>query len=96
MRCCGAGNSAAGAVYAFVMENAARIIAEFPLLVEPLTARERQIADAIARGLTNKQIGAELDISAETVKRHLGTIYSKLALPGRVALAIHVLQSRAA
>ena len=66
------------------------------LFTEPLTARERQIAEAIARGLRNKQIADELGISAETVKRHLASIYGKLALHGRVALAIHVLRSRAA
>lgn len=64
--------------------------------IEPLTARERQMADAVARGLRNKQIGDEFGISAETVKRHLASIYGKLAIPGRVALAIHVVQSRAA
>ena len=66
------------------------------LFAEPLTARERQVAEAIARGLTNKQIALEFGISAETVKRHLASIYSKLALHGRLALAIHVLRSRAA
>ena len=65
-------------------------------LTEPLTAREKQIAEAITRGLTNKQIALEFGISAETVKRHLASIYGKLALPGRVALAIHVVRSRAA
>jgi DNA-binding NarL/FixJ family response regulator len=63
---------------------------------EPLTARERQVAEAIARGLTNKQIAHEFGISAETVKRHLASIYGKLALRGRVALAIYVVRSRAA
>lgn len=67
-----------------------------PLFVERLTARERQIAEAIARGLTNKQIALEFGISAETVKRHLASIYSKLALHGRLALAIHVLRTHAA
>lgn len=63
---------------------------------ERLTAREQQIAEAAARGLSNKEIGAEYGISPETVKRHLASIYSKLALRGRVALAIHVVRSRAA
>lgn len=62
----------------------------------PLTSRENQIADAAARGLTNKQIGAEYGISPETVKRHLASIYAKLSLPGRVALAIHVIRTRPA
>ena len=66
------------------------------VFIESLTARERQVADAIARGLTNKQIALEFGISAETVKRHLASIYGKLALHGRLALAIHVLRSRAA
>lgn len=64
--------------------------------VETLTPRELQIAGAIARGLSNKEIAAEFDISTETVKRHLGSIYGKLALPGRVALAIHIVRSHAA
>jgi len=66
------------------------------IFVERLTPREQQVAEAITRGLTNKQIGDEFGISAETVKRHLASIYAKLAIPGRVALAIHVVRSRAA
>ena len=66
------------------------------IYVESLTARERQVAEAIARGLSNRQIAAEFGISTETVKRHLASIYSKLALPGRVALAIHIVRTHAA
>ena len=64
--------------------------------IEALTEREQQIANTIALGLSNKQIAQQFGISPETVKRHLASIYSKLALPGRVALAIHIVQSRAA
>ena len=67
-----------------------------PVFAEPLTVRERQVAEAVARGLRNKQIAVELGISAETVKRHLASIYGKLAVHGRLALAIHMLRSRAA
>ena len=66
------------------------------VFAEPLTSRESQVAAAVARGLKNKQIAEELGISAETVKRHLASIYSKLAVRGRVALAIYVLRSPAA
>ena len=66
------------------------------IFVESLTAREQQVAEAIARGLSNRQIAEEFGISTETVKRHLASIYSKLSLPGRVALAIHVVRSHAA
>ena len=66
------------------------------IFVESLTPREEQIAEAIARGLSNRQIAEEFGISTETVKRHLASIYSKLALPGRVALAVHVIRTHAA
>ena len=60
------------------------------LPVESLTQRERQMAHAVARGLRNREIAAEFGISEETVKKHLATIYSKLAIHGRVQLAVHV------
>jgi DNA-binding CsgD family transcriptional regulator len=63
------------------------------LHIESLTVRERQMAQAVSRGLRNRQIACEFGISEETVKKHLATIYGKLALSGRVALAVHVLQS---
>ncbi len=59
---------------------------------EPLTRRECQVAHAVARGLRNRQIALEFGISEETVKKHLATIYGKLAISGRLALAVHVLQ----
>ena len=63
-----------------------------PLFVESLTERERQMAQAVARGLRNRQIAGEFGISEETVKKHLATIYGKLAISSRVALAVHVLR----
>ena len=65
-------------------------------IVEALTRREQQIAELVARGLRNRQIAAECGISPETVKRHLASIYDKLATRGRVGLAIHVIQARSA
>jgi len=67
-----------------------------PVFAQPLTLREREVAAAVARGLRNKQIAQELGISAETVKRHLASIYGKLAVRGRLALAIHMVRSHAA
>ena len=65
----------------------------YEMHAESLTSRERQIAQAVSRGLRNRQIAGEFGISEETVKKHLATIYGKLALSGRVALAVHVLQT---
>lgn len=62
------------------------------LHIEPLTHRERQMAQAVARGLRNREIAVEFGISEETVKKHLATIYGKLAITGRVALAVLVMR----
>lgn len=62
-------------------------------MMETLTRREQQVADAIARGLSNRQIAAEFGISIETVKQHLSSIYAKLEMTGRVMLAVHVVRS---
>ena len=64
------------------------------LHAESLTQRERQMAHAVSRGLRNRQIASEFGISEETVKKHLATIYGKLALPGRVALAVMMVSLR--
>ena len=52
-----------------------------------LTGRELEIARAVARRLTNKQIGASLEISARTVSTHLSNIFEKLGVDSRGALA---------
>ena len=62
------------------------------LHIEPLTHRERQMAQAVSRGLRNREIAVEFGISEETVKKHLATIYGKLAITGRVALAVLVMR----
>jgi LuxR family maltose regulon positive regulatory protein len=53
-------------------------------LVEPLTNRELQILELLAQRLRNKEIAAKLFISAETVKKHLNTIYRKLNVTRRL------------
>lgn len=49
----------------------------------PLTAREREVADAVARGLTNREAADELFISVRTVTTHLERIYAKLGIGSR-------------
>ena len=49
----------------------------------PLTARELDILRAMADGLSNKQIGQKLFISAGTVKAHSASIYRKLDVANR-------------
>lgn len=52
-------------------------------LVEPLTAREVQVLELVADGLSNKGIAARLGVSDETVKFHLGSIFGKLGASNR-------------
>lgn len=71
------------------------MLRECPLHVEPLTSREREVAEAVTRGLRNRDIALQFGISEETVKKHLANIYGKLALDGRVQLTIHFLRGGA-
>lgn len=61
-------------------------------LVESLTAREVEILTYAARGLTNKQIGAELFISDRTAQGHLQNIYQKLRVNTRTEAVTAALQ----
>lgn len=53
-----------------------------------LTARERDVVERIARGLTNKEIARELDISPATVKVHVERIIGKLGVADRTQAAV--------
>lgn len=48
-----------------------------------LTGREREVLLLIAKGYTNKEVGAQLGISVKTVETHKGNIMSKLELKNR-------------
>ena len=50
---------------------------------EMLTPREVEVLQLIARGLTNKAIGAELEISDRTVQGHIANIFEKLSAESR-------------
>lgn len=52
-----------------------------------LTKREQQIVMIASTGLSNKQIAAQLQISAWTVSTHLRRIFTKLNVDNRTAMA---------
>jgi two-component system nitrate/nitrite response regulator NarL len=54
-----------------------------------LTAREREILGHLSRGLSNKAIARQLNISHDTVKLHVRHILSKLNLTSRVEAAVY-------
>ncbi|HEY6751666.1 MAG TPA: response regulator transcription factor [Rubrobacteraceae bacterium] len=52
-------------------------------LVEPLTAREREVLGLLGQGLSNKMIARDLHISEHTAKFHVSSIYTKLGASSR-------------
>jgi DNA-binding NarL/FixJ family response regulator len=59
-----------------------------PTSLNRLSDRERQIAYAVARGMKNRDIAAQLTISENTVKRHLQSIFGKTGSRDRLELAV--------
>lgn len=65
-------------------------------LVEPLSAREKQVLQLVSQGLSNQQVADRLVISVRTVKKHLENVYGKLEVENRLqavtrAREIHLL-----
>jgi DNA-binding NarL/FixJ family response regulator len=58
----------------------------------PLSGREVEILDYIARGNSNKEIAKTLKISDQTVKNHITSILKKLAVNDRTAAVVHALK----
>lgn len=58
----------------------------------PLSPREREVLDLLARGQSNRQVADELIISELTVKSHVSSILTKLDLQDRVQAAIFALR----
>ena len=58
----------------------------------PLTPREVEILDCVARGNSNKEIARLLSISDQTVKNHITSILRKLAVNDRTQAVIYALR----
>jgi DNA-binding NarL/FixJ family response regulator len=58
-----------------------------------LTERELEVARALARGLSNAEIGKELFLSEATVKTHVTRILTKLSLRDRVQIVVAAYES---
>ena len=59
-----------------------------PTAYQTLTDKEREVFAAVARGLSNTEIGAQVFASESTVKTHVGAILRKLGLRDRVQIVV--------
>ncbi|MGD9425527.1 two-component system response regulator NarL [Pantoea sp. NSTU24] len=78
-------------------ESVASYLAQRPHSTDPLrqlTEREQDVLQEVARGLSNKEIAANLHISEETVKVHIRNLLRKLDVRSRVAATVMWLESR--
>jgi DNA-binding NarL/FixJ family response regulator len=58
----------------------------------PLTPREQQVAELVAKGMKNREIAETLNIATGTVKIHLMHIFEKTGIRDRFELALHGLR----
>ena len=58
-------------------------------LIEPLTAREQDVLEHIATGLSNREIATVLNISEHTAKFHVSAVLGKLGVTSRAAAIRH-------
>lgn len=61
-------------------------------MIEQLTRRERQVLLLVCRGMANKEIARELDITAKTVEYHITNILGKLGAANRTQAVVIALE----
>jgi DNA-binding NarL/FixJ family response regulator len=62
--------------------------------VEPLTAREIEVLQLVAKGAANKEIAAHLSITERTARTHVSNILGKLGLASRTQAALWAVEHR--
>lgn len=65
-----------------------------PVVANPLTKRENEIAELVATGMTNREIADRLVIARRTAETHVDHILGKLGFTNRTQIAAWVQRSR--
>lgn len=60
--------------------------------LDSLTGREREVFEAMARGMTNPEIAEHLSVSEATVRTHVASVLDKLALRDRTQVMVYALK----
>jgi DNA-binding CsgD family transcriptional regulator len=82
---CGAG-ALADAARTELRAAGGRVSDPYGAGVEALTVSERRVAELAAQGHSNPEIAQSLFVTRKTVETHLGRVYRKLGIPGRMQL----------
>jgi DNA-binding NarL/FixJ family response regulator len=80
-------------VPALLQEVALQQVGAGPNAWALLSAREVQVARAVAAGRSNREVAAKMFISERTVKAHLGAIFEKLGVRDRLQLVLRLAAS---
>jgi DNA-binding NarL/FixJ family response regulator len=65
---------------------------EFATRLEGISERQRQVLDLLRTGASNKEIACQLNVTTRTIKAHLGAIFEKVGICGRVRLTAALLE----
>ena len=75
-----------------VVDEFSRLSAAAPQLPEPLTGRESEVLQALAQGLSNREIADTLHITEGTVKNHVSNLLGKLQTRDRIQAVLKAQQ----